>query len=366
MTFLFRGEENTSDKLNWLTTQANEPFDVDEIGFRILNVNAGLPGVQVFPAVDGDFEDVTVGDGHYDVGSYFAHDGTTGDGWTPEPTQELGTYQIEWRWKDTSSSAFQTAREQFTIVATTIGAGSPLIVSVADVRAEGLPDPPTDSAVQAAIMLWQAFIERACRQWFYPRALELFVDGSDSDALHFGVPIVSIEELEINRSSSGTGDLLPAADYRVYSSIALHDRQNPRIKLVDRWGGDRDIFTQDYGYLRFRKGRQNIRVKGVFGCVEEDGSAPALIKRALVKLVIEKLRAPIIPSSTSSGIIPPLVAGLITEEWTDGHRLKYAIQGEVSSRAPGLSGITNDQEILTILKLYKAPIGIATPNTASV
>jgi hypothetical protein len=99
--------------------------------------------------------------------------------------------------------------------------------------------------------------------------------------------------------------------------------------------------------------------------VEEDGSAPALIKRALIKLVIEKLRAPIIPSPVSATIIPPLVAGLISEEWTDGHKIKYALPGEVRTVSPGLSGITSDPEILMILKLYKAPIGVATPNGPS-
>ena len=35
--------------------------------------------------------------------------------------------------------------------------------------------------------------------------------------------------------------------------------------------------------------------------------------------------------------------------------------GELSKRRPGLSGITNDQEIHDIIKLYKNPLGIATP-----
>jgi hypothetical protein len=373
MVFLVRLEENTPEKLNLVTQVDNQPFDVAEIGYRILNFNAGAPGVQVFPVAAGTFEDVTTGTGHHGTGLYYAYDNAGLEGWTPSSTEETGNWRIEWRWKNTlADAAYQTVVEDFHIVAESIGGSSHLIISVADVRAEGVPVPPdgpSDSEIQAAIYLWQSFLERACRQWFYPKPLEMFVDGSDSDALHFGVPIISIEEVEVNMNAEDRGTLLKSGDFRVYSGTDYpDDRQNPRIKMRDRFSDDRDIFTQDIsGSGKFRKGRKNQRIKGVFGCVESDGSAPPLIKRALTKLVIEKLRRPIIPDTTSGSIPPPIVAGLIQEEWTDGHKIKYSVAGgEIRTRAPGLSGITDDPEILDIIRLYKAPIGLATPNNYSV
>jgi hypothetical protein len=374
VVFLFREEENTPAKLHLSILVEDAPFDAFEVGYRILNVNAGPPGAQVFPVASGTFEAVTSGAGHVGVGEYFAYDVGGLEGWTPAPTQELGSYRIEWRWKNISSSAYQTYLEDFQIVAESVGSPGFQIISVADVRAAGVPDPPdgpSDTQIQMSILVWQSFIERACRQWFYPKDLELFVDGSDSDALHFGVPIISVSELEVNLDQNNRGNLLPAASYRVYTDNQYPDnRANPRIKLSDFYSSQRDIFTMDCDSTRkFRKGRQNQRVKGVFGCVQSDGSAPPLIKYALTKLVIEKLRRPIVPgpSSGSSGIVPPLVAGIVLEEWTDDHRLKYAQSGGViRERAPGLTGITDDQEILTILRLYKAPIGLATPDNASI
>lgn len=371
MTFLLRLEENTPSKLNISITVDNSPFDVFEIGYRILNMNAGNPGVQVFPVAAGTFEEVTTGDGHTGVGAYYAYDNAGLEGWTPSSTEELGNWRIEWRWKNLVSSSYQTYLEDFQIFAESVGGSGPLIISVADVRAAGVPSSPgpTDAEIQIAIELWQTFLERACRQWFYPKELEIFFDGTESDAIHFGVPVISISEVEINLNEDNVGRVLETTNYRVYNSRRYPDDQrNPRLKLTAGYSGSVDIFTGDStcGSV-FRFGRQNQRIKGVFGFVDESGGAPKLIKHALTKLVVEKLRRPIVPDAGSGAIPPPLVAGLITEEWTDGHKIKYNISGgEVRDRAPGLSGITDDPEILTIIKLFKAPIGIATPANASI
>lgn len=233
----------------------------------------------------------------------------------------------------------------------------PLYVSVQDVRDLGVPDPPTDAAVTAAITLWQKFIERACRQWFFEKSLEFYVDGTDSDALHFGVPIIAITEIRINDSSTA----LATDQYKVYNATEYPaDRQNPRIKLVSS-SRRPDIFTAplEHGANIFRKGRQNQYIKGTFGYVESDGSVPLLIQHALKKLVVEKLLSPVYPDPTLP-TPPPIVAGAIREEKTDGHSITYDYS-ESQSRPAGLSGITNDQEILDIIRLYRAPIGIATP-----
>lgn len=242
-----------------------------------------------------------------------------------------------------------------------------LYISVDDIRALGL-DAATfpDSMVLAAIKTWQAFLERACRQWFYPLELELYLDGTDSDAIHFGVPVISVSEVRLN---GDTAPLNPAY-YQVYNSLTYPaDRQNPRLKLIEQRTSNYDIFTAPIrdGKLRFRFGRKNQYIKGIFGYIEPDGSPPALIQRALAKLVVEKLTKPIYtPPGALPPAPPPILAGIVLEEWTDGHKIKYAQSGgELKPRAPGLAGITDDQEILNIIKLYKAPIGVATPNNPS-
>ncbi len=236
-------------------------------------------------------------------------------------------------------------------------------ITVQDVRDAGLTDDViySDSTIESGILLWQSFIDRACRQWFESKTLTIFADGTDSDTLHFGVPIISIEYLKINNDTTELDESL----YRIYNSIDYpDDRRNPRIKLI-RSDEYRDIYTSPgcTGDLRFRKGRKNQEIKGNFGFIDEDGSVPLLIQRALTKLVIEKLTNPIyVDPSSSPPIPPPPIIGTLLEEWTDGHRKKFAQAGaQVTKRSPYLIGITDDQEIIEIIKMYRAPIGCATP-----
>jgi len=358
MPSIARGQANTQYILNWFLTVGGVLTDAYAVEYRILDITGGLPGTQVFPTVAGTWEDVSSGDGHFATGSYYAYDNALADGWTPAAAEPIGTHRIEWRWKYIATSAYVSGFEDFDVKSSS----SPdLYISLSDVRAEGLDSTVADDAkVMAAIELWQAIIERACRQWFNPRTLILKADGTDSDALHFGVPIIDIEYLKLNNSS----DELDTGLYRVYNSRSYpDDRRNPRIKLI---GSERaDIYTAPLcSRLRFAKGRQNQEIKGTFGFTEEDGSTPLPIKRALLLLVIEKLTKPPYPGSSTT-VTPPAIIGGIIEEQTDEHRIRYggaaSTTGKISDRRPGLSGITANQEILDIIKLYRAPIGIATP-----
>jgi len=227
-------------------------------------------------------------------------------------------------------------------------------ITVQDVRDAGVTVvEASDTVVLTQITLWQQFIERACRQWFEPRTVNLKCDGNGSDFLPFSVPVISISELKVNNSEA----VLDPSRYRVYNANPMpDDRRNPRIRLISY---SRDIYTDSVAYggrSVFLKGGQNQSIIGVFGFVEADGSTPELIKHALLKLVVEKIRSR--PGATPTGNSP--LVGLILEEWTDGHKIKYSQPGGTTSpRKPGLTGITQDQEILDIIKLYKGPIGIA-------
>jgi hypothetical protein len=366
MSAIEREQENTIDKINWFTTLNNVPTDFHAVEFQIWDISGGLPGTVIFPTPgdSGDWEDVTSGAGHFGVGSYYAYDNTLVQGWTPSATEPIGTHRIKWRWKVTSGSAYQSSAEDFEVLSVGAGPGPTTYIEVQDVRDEGLleADYP-DARVLTYIEVWQALIERACRQWFLAKQMILEVDGNESDTLFFGVPIIDIEYVKLN----GSSEELHTSLYRVYNSQQYpDDRRNPKICLI---GPDayQDIYVAPIvpGEFKFKKGRKNQEIKGTFGFVEEDGvSPPAPIKRALLKLVIEKLANP--PYGPADGSLPPTLGALL-EEKTDDHSRKYAHPGgELSRRRPGLTGITNDQEILDILKLYRAPLGIAAPKHWSI
>lgn len=359
MTAISRGEENVINNINWFTTVNDVLTDMYAIEYHIRDINDSLPGTQIFPT--SGWEDVTSAPGNFDTGCYYAYDNTNGSGWTPEFDADLGSYRIVWRWKRTSTSDWQEGAEDFVILGVE-SASSLQYITLADVRAAGLEDTIySDDTINAAIVLWQQVLERACRQWFYPRTLDLYLDGNNSDTLHLGIPIVTITSLMIN----GSDTELDSSLYSVYNSRTYpDDRRNPRIKLVHSMQLS-DIYTayNSCGELRFNKGYRNQRVQGTFGFTESDGTVPQAIQRALLKLVIEKLTRPLY---TPIGEVPTqpssiTVAGIVIEEKTDGHSIKYA-NGGIEQRRSGLTGITNDPEILDIIILYRAPIGISMPS----
>lgn len=361
MPALARGQANEPSIVNWFLTVSGVSTDGFEVGFRIFDIVGGLPGTQVFPVTPGEYEDVTDAPGKFGVGSYYAYDNGAGTGYTPLLTASVGTHRIEWRWKISAGAAYQAGYEDFEVLVESAGGSTDTYCSVLDIRNEGLTDPPYDDAqVLAYIEIWQSFLDRACRQWFNPRTMVIEFDGTDSDAIHFGVPIIAIEYLQINER----GVDLEVEYYKVYSDRQTYqDRQNPRIKLVNN-RNNRDIFTASYGNQIFKKGRKNQIVKGTFGYTEADNTTPKLIKRALTKLVIEKLTTPVYlpPGTIAGGSATPPILGNLLEEWTDSHRMKYtAPGGDKKPTAAGFSGITNDPEILAIIKMFKAPMGIATP-----
>lgn len=364
MITLALGQENNTSQLNWFLTLSGSLFNAFEVGFRILDRTAGPPGVQVFPTTPGTYENVTNPPGRFSTGSYYAYDNANAEGWTPPLASNLGSYRIEWRWKDDAGAEYLFGSEDF-IVASTAVSADPLYISVASIRALGVPNPPTDIDIENAIRLWQKCFERVTRQWYFPKQLELYVDGTDSDALHFGVPIISIDSIRINKDPNDLATNL----YKVYNKNELEDRSNPRIKLVDALHEEIDIFSRPVmnGRLKFRKGRQNQYIKGTFGYVEQDGSVPLMVQRAVTLLVIEKLLVPpFTPPDSDPLAPPPIITGNLVEEWTDGHRKRYGeAWGPIKPRAPGLYGLTNNPEVLQIFRLFKAPLGIATPANPS-
>lgn len=357
MPALIRGEEPSIErpKLDVFTEANGVRADVYSLSWQIFE-KVSVPGMptDVTGVVTSNLNPQPTGD-KLDTGHYLAR-------WTVPTDALIGTWEIRWYAKLLSDSPTQTFIEEFEVLAAASFSSSDTYISVADVRAAGLvSNPPDDARIQASIILWQQTLERATRQWFRPIELEFYLDGTDSDALHLPVPIISISEVRLNTDTTPLDPMY----WRAYTGRLLpDDRKNPRIKLVGTWGFQRDIFTAPDRHTRWRffKGRQNQYVKGVFGYLEPDDSVPQLIQRALLKLVLADLAAPLIPTVPTGLVPPPLTTGLVKEEWTDNHKITYQVAGgEIKSRAPGLSGLINDPEVQVIIKMYKAPIGMAAP-----
>lgn len=360
MTALIRGESSDcgNPKLDvFMRDGTGNPVNVSSLSFQIFEkvTTPGTP-IQIFPAGAGAKEVVNLNacpaGARVSQGRYHAD-------YTVPLTTPIGTHEVRWFVKLTASAPEQSFFEEFEVLSEASLLAGNFYISIADVRAAGLNNQAiSDSAIQSSICLWQQILERTTRQWFLPFETSFYLDGTDSDALHLPVAIISISEVRLNDDPNA----LDPGSYRVYNGRRLpDDRKNPRIKLTDPIR--RDIFTGTHaGRPKFRSGRQNQYIAGVFGYVEPDGSTPEPIKRALLKLVIKDVSLPLVSDPTGMIAPPPLTTGLVSEEWTDGHKIKYQLSGGPSkARAPGLSGLIDDPEVQMIIKLYKSPIAMATP-----
>lgn len=222
------------------------------------------------------------------------------------------------------------------------------ITQLADIRAEGVTDAMvSDSAVEAAIALWESAFFEACGQWFEPVSASMTFDGDGSSSAFFRIPIIevtSLEDLELSET-------LDTDDYVVYNGRTLlqDDRRNPKIMMKKG--------------RRFNLGRGRYQVTGSWGFVEADDSAPPQVRHALLRLVIEKLLSPIIPALASATLPDlPTSTGQLIEEETDEHRLAWA-SSNVQTRKDLNEGLTKDPFILETIQKFQAPMVIGSPTT---
>lgn len=231
-----------------------------------------------------------------------------------------------------------------------------MYITISDVRDAGITESQaSDAVVTAFITRWSQFVDLQCRQWFEPRDLDLYIDGTGARYLWFRVPIIEITALYMN---SDWTNVIPEDEYVVYNNLGnglKDDRRNPRIGLADYVPTSSSFFARPIGGGLFIKAKKNQRVVGRFGFVESDESTPLMISQAVLRLVVREL-------SGSSIIAPPDTpagGGVVISETTDGHTKKYASDSGGSSRSyQPYYGITNDPFVDGVLAMYRAPIAI--------
>jgi hypothetical protein len=222
------------------------------------------------------------------------------------------------------------------------GSGAGLYVTIQDLRDEGIPE--TELGDDRALILlegWQQWIERKTEQWFIPKDLEMYLDGNGSRVLWLPVPIISVTSLYANDDFDTAVD---SDSYVVYNRYFPDDRRNPRIKLKRSTGNIYTSITTG----KFVAGDQNQMIDGRFGFIEEDGTVPYAIRRAIMLLVN------MTKEEMGDEEISALDRGRVIEEVTDRHRIKYADIWN-SIRSWNSIGIT---EVDQAIKLYRRVINV--------
>lgn len=196
------------------------------------------------------------------------------------------------------------------------------------------------------ILSAQNNIELITRQWFNSRLLDINLDGNDSAILFLGVPVIDLNSLYLNEDES----VLDPEQYIVHNSASFPDnRRNPRIELRR---SRRSIFLGVSRHSYFLKGYMQ-RLVGRFGFVEPTGDTPALIMKALKRLVSKANSEGAFTGQWSASSTGP-----IKQEVTDGHSITYATQAGGTFNHPDSTG---DREVDQILANFRGPLAIGVP-----
>jgi hypothetical protein len=232
--------------------------EVDVVEYAIADRTGDAP-VQVFPE-SGRAGAARLGVGHY-VAVY-----------TPPASAQLGHHAVRWSVRAAESELhFETP---FEVLAAPIDT-PPGYCMLQDLRDEGFgPEAVSDVRLARIIALASRTIERITGRFFEPRRQRIELDGLGSSELLLDEPIIAIERIDIG----GGGPVSGATVYNRHITQGLmlpDDRQNPRIRLG------------------FPCGARNVRVTGLFGYTEPDGSptgtTPLLIREACKRLVVREI-----------------------------------------------------------------------------
>lgn len=305
-----------------------------------------LAPVEVVPTTIVDVS-VTSGD-RLGVGRYAAT-------WDVPGSLTPGTYEIRWVYQHVSDGPARSARERFEIVP---GRGlfyGPFYCGLGELRDEGLASTEmSDARALGAIMRASMFVERVTGRFFEPRYQTLLASGSGREALLLESPIIGIDDVSFESSYESAGSLLDdESALRVFNRHLVggpDDRISPKIELYTDFGAP---FVPSLGY-RFGRGAKNIRVRGVFGYTDFNGSpwgaTPEDIRRVTQMLVIRdvaKLR-------DTDGREDARLRGRLVSERTRDQSYQLT-----SAKELGLAtGITGDPEIDQVLLAYRSSMAI--------
>lgn len=342
MTALLRDEvvNCTNPKLDVFLQTSGNPVNVYSLEWRIVNAS----DVQVYPpsgrAVANIGVDCPTGD-RIATGHYVAR-------YTVPDLEAAELHRIDWYFKLFATSPEQKFSEEFDVHATPPGTTGEIYASVDDMRAEGVTVAQASDAQLTAILTRSSrFIDQCCARWFTARSCVLALDGSGTPTIFVDVPIVSVSGI------TEDGSLVEATEYVVYNRhmgglLRPDDRNNPKIEFVA------SPYPSSYTKpRRWAKGSQNLRVSGVFGYTEPDGTTPTLIRRACVLLTFRDVSL----LSSPDDRFAARERHRLTEERTRDQSYQLGPgRSDAMVQGRGATPWTGDAEIDSILDLYRSSL----------
>jgi hypothetical protein len=317
-----------------------EPMSLE---FQIFDRTGASPA-QIFPSTEGDRATVNLTTDVVSPGEYAAT-------WTVPNDAADGRYEVRWFTTIETGDAEKRWSRFFDVRAdVTALEDRPAYALVSDVRAEGTYTTVSDERILEAILSASEMIDTWTGRSFVPIAKTIHVSGLHQRILPLGEPICAINDVYF-------GDDTLGISRSAYSIFARHlterlrdpdDRESPALEFgstnsyQDELSSElsSNVFTSS---RRFYNGVQNVRISGVFGYTEFDGSpvgrTPRAVRRATMLLALREM----FPQSSAQSWQAQNEA-FITEKRTREQSIKFG-GGTSGSGKGGVIGPTGDLEI---------------------
>jgi hypothetical protein len=326
--------------------------DADSLSFTLVDVSTEDKECVPVTVFGPQVVDLTADRIGTDVGHFAAR-------FTLPAAEPLGAHEILWSW--TLKGKPQSYAQRFDVLAGVprgLGWGYAL---VSDFRAEGIDaKKASDLRLLKLIKEQSEWIEQVTGRFFEPRFMDTPIDGTDSLKLLLGYPILALQGVSILDDPIAIDPAsreLVVYNRHLRGLLEPDDRDAPRVEipevfpLLDAFGSYANDDASSF-VLRtsFPQSAQNVRVQGLFGYTDPDGSPlgrmPTGIRKALLLLVMRNL--PSLACETEG--FDARFVNRVTSMETRDQKIHFA------SKGLGEGGFTGDIEIDNLLSLYARPI----------
>lgn len=351
MLAIARSQVNTQNQLVWVGVDADGWLYAPAVlEFQIWDETGASP-VRIFPAVipapgvDVPWHALLSTDA-VSTGFYYART-SGGAGWTPSASANLGKWRINWRWKVATTDAYQTSTHRFNMLALSHAFDRQTYLDLQDIRDEGLTTSDVSDARAARLLPFlRDIVEEHCGRRFYPRDLTIRRDGNAGLTMFLPEPIVGMREILY-----GSAQTVFDPTYVVLNYVREgNERKAYRLPTVSLMTDDAsgDIFTRlDSDVSGWAQGTDNHRFSGVFGCVDAQHECPALVREAMLRMLV--LYAPTLVVGGDGAV---RTEGIVSSETVDKHRVSFASNPKPFT---SIHKLLRDAAVAEMLAPFRAP-----------
>lgn len=284
--------------------------------------------------------------------------------WTVPTTETKGAHTVTWIYDFVAAGPKSTYARDFEVLGSVKNPLARLYTSIARMRDEGIkPQDAKAERLHLLIELAGQYVEMFTGNVFEAVGKDMDLDGTGARAILLDEPIVAIGDVAIDTSPFAPSDLpIDPSLFRVYNRHIRQglfhpdDRGNPKLEFFhpsrDRISG---VARFSFDRLVFHRGEQNIRIEGVFGYTDPDGtllgSTPVLIEQATALLVLRNQHR----LTKTDEREDAQRSWQVTELRTRDQQIKYGFP----DRGAAMGGFTGDPEIDNILARFTKPMAIA-------